>query len=120
MSTSSMRAWEKWTRIIEDQRTRGLTVARFCEARGIPASSFFPWRKRLRDAPAGAAFVEAKMERDGDGREPCGEAGGRGGVTIELAGGRRVIVSRGFDRDLLLDVIGALESGADGRPGVGS
>jgi hypothetical protein len=100
MNKTSTAAWEKWTRIIEEQRVSGLTVARFCEARGIPASSFFPWRKRLRGAPAAAAFVEAKVR---------GETGG--GITIELVDGRRVMVSRGFDRDLLLDVIGALESG---------
>jgi hypothetical protein len=53
--------------------------------------------------------VEARV-RGGDDREPGGEAGGNGGVTIELIGGRRVTVRRGFDRHLLLDVIEALES----------
>jgi len=107
MNNSSRAAREKWSRIIEEQRASGLTVARFCEERRIPASSFFPWRKRLKDAPAGPAFVEAKVRgvADGDG----------GGVTIELAGGRRVMASRGFDRDLLLEVIEALESAAGAR-----
>lgn len=101
-----MAAREKWSRIIEQQRASGLTVARFCAERRIPASSFFPWRKRLGGTPTSPAFVEAKVRDPTDGS----------GVVIELPGGRRVIVSRGSDRDLLLEVIGALESGADGRP----
>ncbi len=101
-----MAAVEKWSRIIEEQRASGLTVARFCAERRIPASSFFPWRKRLGGKPASPAFVEAKVRDPTDG----------GGVAIELPAGRRVIVSRGFDHDLLLEVIAALGPGADGRP----
>ena len=41
------------------------------------------------------------------------------GVRIELAGGRRVVVTRGFDRRLLADVIGVLDemAGLDERAG---
>ena len=41
------------------------------------------------------------------------------GVRIELAGGRRVVVTRGFDRRLLADVIGVLDEMA-GQSGVAS
>jgi transposase-like protein len=107
-------AREKWTRIIREQRASGLSVAAFCAERGIPASSLFAWRRRLAGAgdatPSGSAFVEAKVRGAQDSRD--------GGVTIELACGRRVTVTRGFDRQLLLEVLDALESGA--RDGVGS
>lgn len=105
MNKSTAAAREKWSRIIAEQRVSGLSVARFCEDRGIPASSFFPWKRKLADAvstDADAMFVEAKIgaaDRHGDH-----------GVTIVLAGGRRIMIGPGFDRRLLLDVIEALES----------
>ena len=69
----------------------------------------FGWRRKLAleaCAAQGAAggFVEARVLGEGGG-VGCG-----GGVMIDLAGGRRVTVARGFDPRLLLEVIGALES----------
>lgn len=43
--SGSVRA--KWTRIIAEQRSRGVSVAGFCEARGISASSMFAWTQKL-------------------------------------------------------------------------
>jgi hypothetical protein len=85
-----------------------LSVKRFCEERGIPASSLFAWKRKLADAGEGGAgvFVEAKVEGVD---EEHGGGGGVGGIAIELAHGRRLIVGRGFDRRLLLEVIEALE-----------
>ncbi len=94
-------AQAKWSRIIEEQRGSGLSVGAFCARRSIPASSLFAWRRRL----AAPAFVEAEVRGVDDER---------GGVTVQLGGGRRVAVVRGFDRRLLLEVIEALESVAGG------
>jgi hypothetical protein len=90
-------ARERWARIIREQGESGLSVAAFCVRRGIAVSSFYPWKRRLAAMPA---FVEAVLDGDERGRE-C--------VVVELAGRRRVIVGPGFDRRLLLEVIGALE-----------
>ena len=99
-------ARERWTRIIGEQRASGLTVAAFCARRGIPVSTFSPWKRELGGArhgpPPGPVFVEATVR---------GVSDGRGGVTIQV-GGRRVTVTRGFDRGLLLEVLEALEAGA--------
>lgn len=106
-------ACTKWSRIIAAQRSSGLSVARFCAERGIPASSLFGWKRRLANpASRGAAptFVEATV-RDADARGVGG-----GGVTVQLVGGRHATVARGFDRRLLLEVIEALEAGAEARP----
>lgn len=91
----------RWGRIISEQRESGETVAGFCAVRGISVSSFYPWKRRL-GPPGASEFVEAKV-MGGDAV---------GGVTIELASGRRIIFERGFDRLLLLEVIQTLESGA--------
>lgn len=95
----------KWARVIEAQARSGLSAAEFCRRHRIWASSFFSWKRKLDGtgsaAPARPVFVEAKVCRVDDGRV--------GGVMIEVVGGRRVVVERGFDRQLLLEVIEALE-----------
>ena len=106
MKKSSIAAFEKWKGIIQEQRTSGLGVGRFCEARGIAPSSFFPWRKKVESAAA-PAFVEAKVRSGIDG---VTDGVTDGSVTIEIAGGRRVSVRPGFDHDLLLEVIQMLEA----------
>jgi hypothetical protein len=91
----------KWRELVERQRSGGLSVAGFCARHGIAVSSLYAWRRRLGAAPA---FVEA-MVAD----VPAG-ARSLGVIEVRLRGGRRVLVRReGFDRDLLLEVVAALE-----------
>ena len=79
-------------------------------------SSFFSWRRRLRADAATAGFVEARVVDQDRGDAADVHVGGHAaGVMIELAGGRRVLVRRGFDRQALLDVIQVLE-GMSGGP----
>lgn len=114
-------ARQRWARIISEQRESGETVAGFCAVRGISVSSFYPWKRRLGGTAGCAdrsAFVEAKVSGvdAGSGYSEAAFGGADnerdGGVVIELGRGRRVSVTRGFDRLLLLDVIEALESDA--------
>ena len=113
MKKASEQTWEKWSGIIAAQRDSGLSAARFCAERGIWASSFFAWKRKLSGAAkrsvAASGFVEATVGGVDDERG--------GGVAIELSRGRRVSVKRGFDRRLLLEVIEALESGWGGAGG---
>lgn len=70
-------------------------MAAFCARRGIAESSFYPWKRKLSEAGdtatlnGGTAFVKATIR---------GIPEERRGVTVELACGRRVTVTRGFDR----------------------
>jgi hypothetical protein len=136
-SSRSEAAWAKWRGLVAEQEASGISVHRFCEERGIPASSIFAWRRKLRDAAAGPrtaagrpAFVEVVRQRavsgedevDGMGRNGlCRDvvASGTRGVVVELACGRRIVLERGFDRQLLLAVVEALES-IGGSAGMGS
>lgn len=81
-------------------------MARFCDERGIPASSLFGWKRKLGSEAGQAArasgFVEARVR---------GAAGVGGEVAVELASGRRIIIGSGFDRRVLLEVIETLEAG---------
>ena len=36
-----------WQGLIADQEASGLSVSRFCRERGVPAGSFFNWRRKL-------------------------------------------------------------------------
>lgn len=117
-------ARSKWARIIEEHRGSGLPVAVFCRERSLAVSSYYGWRAKLSGARSGAEFVEAQVveDRGSDSGTPVGIKGGASAgdihsaaVRIELACGRRVVVSRGFDRRLLLEVICALEETAGVR-----
>ena len=80
-------------------------------------SSYYGWRRKLNNGAAVPKFIARRVveERGGRGDPKLGERepGSRSaGVRIELAGGRQVLVRRGFDRRLLLEVIEVLEQAA--------
>ena len=116
MSEFESPARRKWRELVVRQRGSGLSVAAFCHRNGVAASSLFAWKRRLSDAAAVPAFVEAMVAdaaADAEVAGGGGDAPGRAaGVTIELAGGRRILLARGFDRRALLDAIEVLEGKA--------
>ena len=88
----------RWRRIIQQQQSSGLPVTAFCRRAGVPQSSFFAWRRRLRDE---ATFAEVKLSA-----EPVAPVGG---IELHLPGGRWIAVRPGFDRRTLLELLTALE-----------
>lgn len=42
-----MKKSEEWERIVQEQRSSGLSIAAYCRERGISDSSFGYWSKRL-------------------------------------------------------------------------
>lgn len=101
MRTSRSDTFQKWRGLVERQRSSGLSVAKFCARHGIAVPSLYAWRRRLAAAPA---FVEAKVA-GAPGRKSSGM------VEVRLCGGRRLRVRReSFDRELLVEVVAALES----------
>jgi hypothetical protein len=107
MNKSNLLGAEQWHQIIEGQRSSGLTVAAYCRDRGIKDSAFYAWKRRLR-SPAKQnrtpkpAFVEVKSPKT-----PTAEA-----IEIFLRGERRLRAWRGFDRDLLIELVRTLEATA--------
>lgn len=105
MSKSPGPTPEEWRQIIDGQRPSGLTVAAYCLERGITQGSFFTWKRRLR-SPAKPnrlskpAFVEVTPPR----------AGTAGTIEVCLRGERHLLARRGFDRELLIELIRTLES----------
>jgi transposase-like protein len=105
MNKSQFPSPEEWRQIIDGQRPSGLTVAAYCRDRGIKDSAFYAWKRRLRspaksNRSSAPAFVEVKPPK-----KSAVEA-----IEIWPCGERRLLVRRGFDRDLLIELVHALES----------
>jgi hypothetical protein len=105
MTKSQRPGAEEWRQIIDGQRLSGLTVAAYCRDRGITQGSFYTWKRRLR-SPAKPnrspkpAFVELNPS----------SLSATAAIEICLSRERRLLVRRGFDRDLLIELVRALES----------
>jgi hypothetical protein len=105
MTKSQRPGAEEWRQIIDGQRPSGLTVAAYCHDRGITQGSFYTWKRRLRSRAKPnrlpkPAFVEVKPSN----LSPTGA------IEICLPGERHLLVRRGFDHDLLIDLVRALEA----------
>jgi transposase-like protein len=97
-------AWAKWRGLVSEQAGSGQTVAAFCRQRGLPASQFFAWKRRLRQTAA-EGFVEVQLVCAAPRRTPgYGRA-----IEVRLSGGHSILVEPGFEADHLRAVVAALE-----------
>jgi transposase-like protein len=115
MNKASPATRERWRQIIQEQKSGGLSVARFCRERQVAPSSLFAWKRRLaREAPVAAtpAFVPVRV-----GSAPLGGermASSEGAIELHLGQGRHVLLRPGFDVATLAAALAVLE-GAGGR-----
>src|SRR5438270_9773463 len=103
MSEHELSARQRWGHIIDQQRASGLSVAVFCRQRALPVSSLYAWKRRFSQETVDHGFVEAKITPIPAAAE------GAGVIEVCLPGGRRLRVGRGFDPDLLGELIAAME-----------
>jgi hypothetical protein len=106
-------ARQRWQALIAQQKESGLGVAAFCRERSIPPTTIYGWRTKLAGTgakamagPASGRFVAVRLSQ---GCAGAGSVAGQVPLEICLAGGRRVLVRRGFDRQLLIETVRALE-----------
>ena len=95
----------QWRELIEQQRASELSVEAFCRQRGVSATTFFNWKRRLAAEPepstAGSgSFVELTPTAQ--------TAGPEARIELVLAGGVVVRLRRGFDPTTLRQVVEAL------------
>jgi hypothetical protein len=103
MNNPKGRGAQRWQPIISAQLTSGLSIAAYCRREQISQPSFFAWRRRLAGPAAGFVEVETLLPTAGETlRAPA--------IELRLGGGRRLVVRKGFDRDLLAEVVQALEA----------
>jgi transposase-like protein len=111
MSQSRRTIREQWRHRIAQQQSGGQTVAAFCRDQGVSENSFYFWKRRLREDVA-TGFVELKTSP-----APIREAppavlrqAQSSRIEVRLRGRRRLLVRRGFDRDLLVELVRTLEA----------
>ena len=92
----------RWREIVRGHAASGLSVAAYCRRARVPASSFYAWRRKLRDA---GMFAEVRVTPE------VGAGDGQGALEVRLPRGRCVIVRPGFDRQTLRDLVATLEGG---------
>lgn len=95
--------------MVEQQRSSGLSVARFCREQQIGESSLFAWKRRLaRETQAARpAFVllrPASARPSGDRPEASGSA-----IELHLGPSRHLVLRPGFDAETLRAVLAVLE-----------
>lgn len=106
----------RWRRLVEDHRVSGMSVSAFCRDRGISQSSLFAWRRKLTGLGVGQeTFKAVKVMTEAAPPRPSrrgadDDGAARGAIELWLPGQRRLLVHRGFDRCVLLDLIEALEA----------
>ena len=102
----------RWRKLLEVHRVSGLPISVFCRERGIGQSSLFAWRRKL--TGVGQTFKAVKVMAEPaappHGRADDDGAVAQGAIELCLAGQRRLLVHRGFDRCLLVDLIQTLEA----------
>jgi len=117
-----------WRRILRRQGRSGLSVRAWCRQHGQRESAFYWWRRELarRDAARGdqrpgrrkPSFVPVRMALPSR-RAGTESSGPDGRIEILLSGDRRIRVSGRVDRQMLADVLAAL-NGCEDRAGSGS
>lgn len=129
-------ASERWGTVLAELRESGLPISVFCRQRGVAQSTLFAWRRRLAGSGRRMTFKAVKVvatptvgpmagptsgpaagpsrRREGAGVDMNPDTGAGTDASpfpsleLSLPGGLRVVVRRGFDRRLLLDLVDLL------------
>jgi transposase-like protein len=113
MSKPIVSAMAKWRGIIKQHAGSGLPVKQFCRRNGVAESSFFAWKRRLRSGAIRPTFIEAKvaggLAANANAAGDPSSASVAGVIDVRLRGGRVVRVRRGFDSQLLAELVCTLE-----------
>jgi len=93
--------------LVTEYEVSGLSRVEFCRKHGLSLATLARYRKQQSQGSpaAGNRWVEVKVSA---GR-PVLEGGASSGLTVALAGGRRIEVGRGFDAYTLVQLLAVLE-----------
>ena len=90
--------------LVRDFEQSGLTRKAFCEARGVALHTLAYYRARYSTRRVAAAAQDLLPVDLINSSSMSG-----GGLRVELANGRRIIVEAGFDVSVLKQLVAALE-----------
>ena len=106
------RSGQEIQRLVAEFRSSGLRPSEFCRIHGLTHGTLQRGLRRERitsGSQVGVKGLVAIEVTDGDGMEPHGPQGGRCGLEVILAKGRRIELSRDFDAVQLRRAIEVLE-----------
>ena len=100
-------AWVKWRNLVSEQEESGQRVAAFCRSREVPASQFYYWKRRLKQAAATPPFVEVQVAKPElrPSRSSLGST-----IEVRLRNGRSLIVAPEFEANHLRALLAVVES----------
>jgi transposase-like protein len=111
MKRISPAAREHWRQIVQEQKSSGVSIARFCRERQIAESTLFAWKRRLvreGQAAAGPEFVLVRPAPVPDGGARVHASGGA--IELHLGRGRHLLLRPGFDAPTLAAALVVLSS----------
>jgi transposase-like protein len=91
-----------WRGLFAEHGASGKTVVEFCLEKGLNASSFYGWRRKLRSRDGGKTTEEGFVEL------VRGGGAGSAGVSIRVSERISVVIERGFDEATLKTVLCAV------------
>jgi hypothetical protein len=99
----------RWRALVSEQGESGLSVAAFCNQRGLRAWQFYERKKRVKE-PEAASFVEVQVAAPAEPQRSVGER--RQAIEVRLRTGRSLIVTPAFSVGHLRALLTVLESEA--------
>lgn len=99
----------RWRKIVRGHAESGLSVAAYCRRARVPESSFYAWRRKLRDA---TTFAEVHITPQSGSGRVNGTAFNASALEVRLRGGPGIVVQPGIDQATLLALVDALERGS--------
>ncbi|MFH1314189.1 MAG: IS66 family insertion sequence element accessory protein TnpB [Candidatus Eisenbacteria bacterium] len=97
-----------WRGVISKAARSGLSIQAFCKAEGVSAGQFYVWRRKLkareRVRQTGSPRGATSFALVSDGKESASA-----GIELVLAGGSRLRISKGVDRETLAEVVAVLD-----------
>jgi hypothetical protein len=102
----------QWRALVDAYEASGLSARAFCAQRGVAQSTFYHWRRRLREDAAGLGagplpgvqLVPVRVLA----QRPAPGGGGASGIALLACGGVRIEVACGFDGTTLTQVLATL------------
>jgi len=102
----------EWRELLNDQRSSGLTVIKWCESKGLSENAYYYWRKRIvaPSLPESISKIEKNTEcKPGWLAVPLNDSVPSSSLTLRV-GRVSIDVSSGFDSSFLSNVLTVLEA----------
>ena len=100
---------EQWEQHLADFEGSGQTAVIWCKEQDIQLANFYYWKRRIRTVIEDAKVSPISwLPLEFDLKSPSGEMAAEQ-ISIEIGGKFKVIIQKGFDREMFRDVVSILQ-----------